>query len=103
MTTIQQHVRRVSGGRGIPSGQLADFIKCHQFLVSRLQEARLAPSVMQFAVAAAAYLNMQTELHQVWSQPPGTGKTRTLISLVYILSSLGGYKPQEEVVDKCLC
>ena len=49
---------------------------------------------MQFAVAAAAYLNMTAggQLHQVWSQPPGTGKTRTLISLVYILANLGGHK-----------
>ena len=48
---------------------------------------------MQFAVAAAAYLNMTAggQLHQVWSQPPGTGKTRTLISLVYILANLGGH------------
>ena len=49
---------------------------------------------MQFAVASAAYLNLSLgqELHQVWSQPPGTGKTRTLVSLAYIMSSLGGYK-----------
>ena len=43
---------------------------------------------MQFAVAVAAYLNMTTQLKQVWSQPPGTGKTRTLVSLVYLLSTL---------------
>ena len=49
---------------------------------------------MQFAVASAAYLNLSLgqELHQVWSQPPGTGKTRTLVSLAYIMASLGGYK-----------
>ena len=43
---------------------------------------------MQFAVAVAAYLNMQEQLKQVWSQPPGTGKTRTLVSLVYLLATL---------------
>ena len=92
MTTIQEHVKRVSGGRGIPPERLADFAKCHEFLVKRLQEVQMAPSVMQFAVAAAANLNMAAELHQVWSQPPGTGKTRTLAALVYVMASLGGYK-----------
>ena len=56
-----------------------------------MRETDQAPSVMQFAVAVSAYLNMKSQLHQVWSQPPGTGKTRTLMSLVYILST----------VDKC--
>ena len=28
----------------------------------------------------------------MWSQPPGTGKTRTLMSLVWILTVVGNYK-----------
>ena len=47
---------------------------------------------MQFAVAAAAYLNSDGQLHQIWSQPPGTGKTRTLVSLAYILCVIGDAK-----------
>ena len=32
------------------------------------------------------------EMRQVWSQPSGTGKTRTLSALIFILASLGKYK-----------
>ena len=56
-----------------------------------MKETDQAPSVMQFAVAVSGYLNMTSQLHQIWSQPPGTGKTRTLMSLVYILSTIGKY------------
>ena len=31
-------------------------------------------------------------MRQVWSQPSGTGKTRTLSALIFILASLGKYK-----------
>ena len=53
---------------------------------------------MQFAVAVAAFLNMETQLKQVWSQPPGTGKTRTLVSLVYLLSTLN---KQKHITIRC--
>ena len=85
---LQQHVRSVRGGQGIPLGQLLGFQKCYNDLVAIMRETDQAPSVMQFAVAASAYLNMQEQPQQVWSQPPGTGKTRTLMSLVYILSAI---------------
>ena len=89
LPTLQQHVRRIREGQGIPPDQLLRYDKCFKDLVSLLHETDQAPSVMQFAVAVSAYLNMQGQLHQVWSQPPGTGKTRTLMALVYILSTLG--------------
>ena len=87
--TLQQHVKLIREGQGIPPDQLLMFDHCYRDLVQIMHETGQAPSVMQFAVAVAAYLNMQGQLHQVWSQPPGTGKTRTLVSLVYILSTIG--------------
>ena len=85
---LQQHVKNVRDGQGIPLDQLLTFQKCYDDLVAIMRETDQAPSVMQFAVAASAYLNMQEQLQQVWSQPPGTGKTRTLMALVYILSAI---------------
>ena len=98
LPTLQQHVRAARGGQGIPLDQLQKFQNSYSTLVMIMAETDLAPSVMQFAVAVAAFLNMETELKQVWSQPPGTGKTRTLVSLVYLLSTL---KQQKHITIRC--
>ena len=66
--------------------------KQYQQLSLKMQEGvgGLEPSKQQFAAAFVAIRHPGEKL--LMSQPPGTGKTRTLVSLAYIMASLGGYK-----------
>ena len=91
LSTLQSHVKRINK-IAIPVDKLKMYEDLYENLSKRLKFVDLVPSKMQFATAIAAYLNIETELKQVWSQPSGTGKTRTLMSLVWILTVVGDYK-----------
>ena len=52
-----------------------------------LEEDGLAPSAHQFAVGmAACHFLLAGSTKQLWSQAPGTGKSRSMLSMVYILA-----------------
>ena len=52
----------------------------------------MRPSKHQFAVAAAAVLRADAHGQQMWKQPAGTGKTRTLIAMIYLFFKIRGTK-----------
>ena len=66
LSTLQTHVRRINK-IVIPVDKLKMYEDLYENLSKRLKFVDLVPSKMQFATAVAAYLNMETELKQVWS------------------------------------
>ena len=48
----------------------------------------MKPSHHQFAVAIAAVIQFADHKRQVWDQPAGTGKSRTLASMIYAFHKL---------------
>ena len=63
LPTLQQHVKLIRGEKGgIPVDELKKFQRSFDELKKILSETDQSPSVMQFAVAVAAYLNMATDL-----------------------------------------
>ena len=90
--TLQQHVELLVGADLLTADVLREFETSHEDLVETLTEVHLEPSVMQMAVAVSAYQQLPTAKRQIWSQPPGTGKTRTLLSLIYLLAVNGEHK-----------
>ena len=65
----------------------------------------MQPSHHQFAVAIAAVVNFEHHKRQVWDQPAGTGKSRTLASMVYAFYKLANktkfnvYFANQEQID----
>ena len=53
-----------------------------------MNEMGMQPSRHQFAVAVSAVINFEKSQRQVWNQPAGTGKSRTLISMIYAFYKL---------------
>ena len=59
----------------------------YTLLCEKLEEANLQPSNAQFAAAYAAHFNFKNgDTLQIWTEKPGTGKSRTQLALIYLLT-----------------
>ena len=57
-----------------------------------MAETNMMPSKHQFAVAASAMIENGTHKKQMWRQPAGTGKLRTLLSMIYLFTQIRNEK-----------
>ena len=57
-------------------------------LCSIMEEMSMQPSKHQFAVAASAVFEYGAWKKQMWKQPAGTGKSRTLLSMIYLFATM---------------
>ena len=73
----------------ITDAQKANYDAWYLDVHSKLAELDLEPSKMQYAVAAAAFHIRNNVNRQIWQQPPGTGKTRTLLCLIFLMANHG--------------